>query len=570
MKAARLCAPQQDGAVLIEPSPADWLRCLRTNAQQLQKSRGVFCGVALADWRREMQGLVRCLAAQQLARWGLQADWPDTGFLVAGHQPELFHPGVWAKHFAVGEAAASMGLAPLNLIADQDQPKRLAIRVPTRTSKGLGVCWVPFYDASPILAWEEYELATQENKATPTAVPEGACIFEPQAAKDLASAGPVGVPGLSDFGHRVAAVCGELLPAMILPRFWTLTMQLASRLNPPLGLAELLAGARRTWEQRWNYYNAEVRVSALCDTEPFLAFVATILGQLPGFVQHHNAELHAFRRENRVRSRSHPVPPLQIADGWYEAPFWVWTRGQPRQRLWWCGASHCWQLRLGEVGPSMTIPAMRRREDLLSLRQSLSSSGWKIRPRALTLTLFARLFLAEMFVHGIGGGIYDRFTDRLMSRIWDIEPPQYAVVTATLRLPLPVPSPPGWNRAEVLHRLRDCRFNPDRVLPAELLSLPEVQALVQRKRELLGQWSQANRQQRAILHQELAEVRKALWPLVRNTETGLRQALAELASYQAQRAVALDREWAFVLYADTALTRLVERIRQEFAARCRA
>jgi len=516
-----------------------------------------------------MQGLVRCLATQQLARWGLQADWPDTGFLVTGHQPELFHPGVWAKHFAVGEAAASMGLVPLNLIGDQDQPKRLAIRVPTRTSQGLGACWVPFYDASPLLAWEEYELATPENGAKPTVLPEGEHILESQAAKGLTNVGSVDVLGLPDFAQRVTAECGELLPEMILPRFWTLAMQLASRLHPPLGLAELLAGARRTWEQRWDYYNAEVRVSALCDTEPFLAFVATILGQLPDFVQHHNAELHAYRRENRVRSRSHPVPPLQMADGWYEAPFWVWTRGQPRQRLWWCGESHRWQLRLGEVDTCMTIPAMRRREDLLDLRQSLASAGWKIRPRALTLTLFARLFLAEMFVHGIGGGIYDRFTDRLMSRIWGIEPPQYAVVTATLRLPLPLPSPPSCNRVEVLHRLRDCRFNPDRVLSTELLALPEVQALVQRKRELLWHWSQANRQQRAILHRELAEVREALWPLVRNTETALRQALAELESHQAQRAVALDREWAFVLHADTALTRLVERIRREFATRCR-
>ncbi|MFM8397032.1 MAG: hypothetical protein ACKOAH_04320, partial [Pirellula sp.] len=52
-------------------------------------------------------------------------------------------------------------------------------------------------------------------------------------------------------------------------------------------------------------------------------------------------------------------------------------------------------------------------------------------------TLFMRCFLADGFVHGIGGGIYDRLTDEIIRGFLGIEPPNYAIATATLHLPLP-------------------------------------------------------------------------------------------------------------------------------------
>ena len=49
-----------------------------------------------------------------------------------------------------------------------------------------------------------------------------------------------------------------------------------------------------------------------------------------------------------------------------------------------------------------------------------------LRPRALTLTLFARLCVADFFIHGIGGGKYDEVTDRIIRELprilnWSLE-----------------------------------------------------------------------------------------------------------------------------------------------------
>ena len=70
-------------------------------------------------------------------------------------------------------------------------------------------------------------------------------------------------------------------------------------------------------------------------------------------------------------------------------------------------------------------------------RALASLAPWVIRPRALTLTLWVRLLLCDLFVHGIGGAKYDRVTNDIFRTYYRCEPPAMACVSATLRLPLP-------------------------------------------------------------------------------------------------------------------------------------
>src|SRR5205823_1112929 len=103
----------------------------------------------------------------------------------------------------------------------------------------------------------------------------------------------------------------------------------------------------------------------------------------------------------------HPVPDLAGEGDWLEAPFWAWRGGQKRrERLFMRRCIEGFTLRAGsESWPTLQRGA--RPEDLVSSWQSLQRAGFKIRTRALTTTLFARLFLGDLFVHGLGGGKYD-------------------------------------------------------------------------------------------------------------------------------------------------------------------
>jgi hypothetical protein len=62
-------------------------------------------------------------------------------------------------------------------------------------------------------------------------------------------------------------------------------------------------------------------------------------------------------------------------------------------------------------------------------------SQHRLSPRALTLTIFLRLLVADQFVHGIGGGRYDQVADSIIAGFFEIAPPKFAVTTATMYLP---------------------------------------------------------------------------------------------------------------------------------------
>jgi hypothetical protein len=186
-------------------------------------------------------------------------------------------------------------------------------------------------------------------------------------------------------------------------------------------IAERFVAMRTHREASWGCALPNLWVSRISRSEAFGAFARHLLADLPRFAAVHNQAVQRYRRAARLRSRTHPVPELQPG----EAPFWVVQDGRRRA----------------------ATPA---------------SGIGSLRPRALTLTLFARLVLGDWFVHGLGGGKYDAVTDDITREFFGIEPPAFQVVTGTLRLPFPVFD--DADPTTIIHRLRDVAQNPQRYL----------------------------------------------------------------------------------------------------------
>src|SRR5262249_11009309 len=127
--------------------------------------------------------------------------------------------------------------------------------------------------------------------------------------------------------------------------------------------------------------------------------------------------------------------------------------------------------------------------------QDLTRRGFKIRSRALTNTMFARLFVAEVFIHGIGGAKYDELTDEIIRRFYGIEPPQFMVFSATLRLPLQSFPVTATDHNRLAVKLRDMRYNPQRHLPESALREQRVQQLMKEK-QLWVDWQPAQAHER--------------------------------------------------------------------------
>jgi hypothetical protein len=92
----------------------------------------------------------------------------------------------------------------------------------------------------------------------------------------------------------------------------------------------------------------------------------------------------------------------------------------------------------------------------------LAGGRVRIRSRALVTTLFARLFLGDLFLHGIGGAKYDQVTDALIERFFGLRPPGYLVVSATLHLPIARRRVRAEDLRAVAWRLRELTWHPEK------------------------------------------------------------------------------------------------------------
>jgi hypothetical protein len=291
----------------------------------------------------------------------------------------------------------------------------------------------------------------------------------------------------------------------------------------------------------------------VCQSEAFACFVGAILERLPEFHATYNRAVADYRRAHGIKSRSHPVPDLATDGDWLEAPFWAWRRGQPRRgKLSVRPNRDAWHLRVGgETWPA--IPCTNMTAAVAAWR-SLEAQGFKVRSRALTTTMFARLFLADLFVHGIGGGIYDALTDRIIEGFFDVPAPAFLILSATLLLPLER-FPDATRRVrELARQQRDLKYKPERFLDAN----DATRALIQAKDSWIARGG-ATHAERAERYQRIRDLNAQLMPFVLDQKKRVESELAEARRQLEWHDVAARRDYAFCLYPEEMLRSFFER-----------
>lgn len=515
MSPGLLRTPQDDGSILIHPQPADLSAILSRNRRRISSVRTVL-DLPLDKLRRQAAVDVVRMARTYLADNSESA--PEFGagpLFVAGHQPDLFHPGVWIKNFALNALARAHGGVALNLIVDTDDVKRPAVDVPhlDRDPAGVRVQSIS-YDSVP-----------------------GGLTFEQWRIRDA--------HWFDSFADRIRQQVGNWPFEPMLADFWQGAVRRRARTE---SVRDLLAGARRDFERRWGCVNLEVPLSGLTASPAVADLAAAVLRNLPTVRDSYNAAIANYRRRRRLRSRQHPAPDLARDGDWLEAPFWGRKRDSVRrERLFARSAGGRLHLRAGgEPWPDLPIaadgPALRR----------LESDGFRIQTRALTTTLFSRLLLADVFIHGIGGAKYDEVTDEIIARLTASEPPEFLVVSGTLRLPFPS-FPAGANDVRAARRrIRDLDWNPQRDLGPAWTARHDHVGLQSRatraeRRELFRRWRALNDEMRPLVAARRAEA-------VRHAE---RLAHEVAANERLQR-----RDYAFVLYPESKLRPFLQQLSQ--------
>ena len=446
---------------------------------------------------------------------GAETTLPSQHWIIGGHQPELFHPGVWVKNAVVAGLAAQLGGVGLNLIVDNDVCAGSSVRVPCRPNSA-GMMSLDWDVPRPQSPWEE----------------------RPQPDVEL----------FTSFGER----CREQL------RPWGMEPLAAGQdwgASPERGVVDRLVQLRVRFERSVGVRNLELKVSDLAETLCFRRFLIGVLSDAEALRAAYNTALTDYRSLHHIRSRSHPVPALERAAEGVETPFWVWRAGETQRSRLFVQATGPGTLRLHdgrrEIG---TISATSEATALTQL-QDLRSQGWKIRPRALTLTLFCRICLGSVFVHGIGGAKYDEMTDALMQRWLGLTPPQIIVATATLRLFERFAGPPLEPEiARLQQELRLIRWNPE-LVQAGIDNSASTAALRAEKSALLY----SSVIDRATRHARLQSLNTALRAELIEYEQQLRHALQHLFVAVPHQQSLRSREFAANLYPREAMQDIFQR-----------
>lgn len=487
----RLRVPREPGAVLAIPPVCEMPAAIESNL------------ALIADWNVDCLGEplseLRQLARHEaLAAARLYTDWLDqtitvnspkpsspasprlncdlpasdqqvSSLIVGGHQPELFHCGVWAKNFVLDRLANQTGGIGLNLIVDSDTLSSTRIAVPVGSKERPLLEQIPF-DAD----------ADFDDRDRPL---EEIGVRDESLFRSCAER-------VSD-----ALTCWPIDP--LITSIWPSAISMLSQDSSRL--PDVLTAARRHAEQIGGVQNLELPLSRLCQTEAFAWFVCHMLSDVRRLHATYNAVVEEYRHINHVQSTSHPVPNLAVglngtasnSDGWYEAPFWIWRVGdRVRGRLFVKQTTTELLLSDGhEVLGSLELSANIEPANSVSQLRELMKDGIKIRTRALTTTMFARVFLGDAFLHGMGGAKYDEMTDRLIARLFGIAPPAYLTMTATMHLPLPSWNTTSHQLSQLRHRLKDFDRNADRhATPADwpATNSTEAASLLSEKQQLVA------------------------------------------------------------------------------------
>ena len=541
-RAARgaLSTPVGDGSVLFEPSVGQVAKGVAVNGRQLSQADVQIGGVRLGQWRREARRELLALAGEQNRRLGL-TDLPvavDKPLIVTGHQCVFFHCGILVKYMLVDQLARRGGGVALNLVVDNDLPKHLNLTAPVRAGDGLKVAEVPLAEPQMEVPME-YQPAPGSDQLA-----RFADRLEQLSVGDE----------LRDALGRIAAVLDEAQRAA--GSLADLMMMLNHRLaKSELGLDWL-----------------ELPVSIMAGSRVFAGFVCDMLVNAERVRGCYNGALARWAQGDRAGKSKRsggrgagPLPELAAQ----ESPFWLFRRGQRR-----CG------LFVRREGDSLVMGDGRA--DVVSvpvavlsgdpaggsaaLLAALKGCNVGIRPRAVTLTAFARLFLADMFVHGLGGARYDQVTDLFIGDYYGLKPPIFACTSATMHLPVGryVDSEQAVEQLrQTRHDRRDLRFNPQRYVKG--VSADRLNSLLEQRRAAiarsveLGSKRGDSRQRREVFEQ----IRRINAELLAG-DAGVAEQFDRCVSDAENRLVtaqaAYDREYFFGLFSGDKLKMLQSKL----------
>jgi hypothetical protein len=381
--------PEQKNCTFTRPGFNNWQALLRRNISSLSK----------IDKRYISRSELINLATEYTSHIGFSEPSlkTDTKIIVTGHQPIWHHCGIFAKNLVTDRFARQVDGIAVQLVLDND------------------ICnssmFVPKYEGNNLLAYETNPLEGRhkeipaEFRHVPSKV---------QLIRFINSILTNSKDSLcSDIWYRELNCI--IQNTQLCRNVADLVTQMMSRLYRVLGLKLLY-----------------LPVSLMSQSDSFYYFVCSVISEPFGFASAYNQAISSKIKSEKLK----PSQTIRTLETDYlkniaELPFWIISQKGKRSSLYVNPRNNI--LYIGSADKIIdTIDLSGDKK--LQLLEILRKNQLVIRPKAVTLTLFARLYLADLFVHGTGAGNYEYITDHLIQSYYKIPDTDIGIATATMSL----------------------------------------------------------------------------------------------------------------------------------------
>ena len=232
--------------------------------------------------------------------------------------------------------------------------------------------------------------------------------------------------------------------------------------------------------------------------------VEKIRKHLDEFMQVYNQSLIDYRKEHKIKNHAQPIPNLVSG----EMPFWI-------------------------------LDPITKKRNVMRVEDSVDNAC--ILPKAVTLTMFMRLFMTDFFIHGKGGGRYEEVSEHIIKEFFKIEAAPYEVASATMHLNktewFPVPD---IDEKELELKLRDAVYSPEKFLD-------HTNPLVIQKKELQSKFKNPDSDKKE-LHKEISSLNEQMAKLILPEKEKLEKTKSQLPIIQHTNMIFQSRTLPFYYY----------------------
>jgi hypothetical protein len=368
---------------VVDPPYGSWATLLQRNIDNRASLASVLGKTRIATVRAEVMEHARSYS-QQLARLATERgiaiatlEWLSeddrNGIVMAGHQPVVFHPGLFFKTELLSTLARDAGAFGVHVVIDTDEG---------------GACEVswPRIEGEQLIV-RRAVIASAESTVTDSSATDP-MLYTSQRIKAQEEIKEIFDEMQSDL--RASGLMGEAERARGMGAIY------ANLAGCPLAAANSIA----RWSVERRGYR-EVLLSTLLKETSLTEVLRELTQDSERLFRSYNDSLGRYRREHSIKNVANPFPNLKTESGSYELPLWVVSDRERKPLL---------------SGPSQSIKLPE--DSYLATRGSIT-------------TMLLRAYCSDLFIHGLGGGRYDRFVTMFASEYQQIELPTFVVASRT-------------------------------------------------------------------------------------------------------------------------------------------